>query len=576
MMGSEAPVRYLFGDSTESDLEFDYLAFIREVIDCAVVMAECEVTLGVTVEDRRSRELETASVIAAVADLGTRVSQLVTPIAADQASAPIGRCAAAIAAAIRDAVDKESAQARATLAAECDEMDRQDQRQRARAKSVLEKLLRTHDLPGADKELEVTWTTAGVKATMRQRTGFGVEAVLSLDIPASSLLGLDLRVDRIAENVEVHGHETGGWLKKSDKVVAHKLGRYQVTNVKVAGDATRVRLRASPEANAGGFVITARRNGDLGVEPTGDGPSREVAIDDRDRTGLRLLIERLEAAVRGLTETRTGLVSVDIDGGPITQHAHPRVLAERLIAAVAPTIQKIAQHSRSPGELVLRRLIGDHRREEIFVSTADLLKRLDGLPAHARELFAPLQLGGEPVKPPVDEPRPAAKPTAEVKPAPVPLPIERSGAAVDRRFDTESEPRPEPRPEARPPVSRTTPPPAPMSEARSGLARLPSALDARRATRPTQPTGESPFGEPPLFDDKASPFSASRADPTPPTAAKPAPVLAPAQDARAAPRGFDKPLDIAAEPSRKRTDDSVLSDAIDRAIDESDGTPSPK
>lgn len=573
-------MRYLFGDSTDSDLEFDYLAFIREVIDCAVVMAECEVTLGVTVEDRRSRELETASVIAAVTDLGTRVSQLVIPVATDQASAPVGRCAAAIAAAIREAVDKESAQARAALAAECDEMDRQDQRQRARAKAVLEKLLRTHDLPGAEKELDVTWAAASIKATMRQRTGFGVEAVLSLDIPSSSLLGLDLRVDRVAENVEVHGHETAGWRKKSDKVVAHKLGRYQVINVKVAGDATRVRLRASPEANAGGFVITARRNGDLSVEPTGDGPGREVAIDDRDRTGLRLLSERLEAAVRALTETRTGLVSVDIDGAPITQHAHPRVLAERLIAAVAPTIQRIAQHSRSPGELVLRRLIGDHRREEIFVSTADLLKRLDGLPSHARELFAPLQLGGEPAKPLVDEPRPPLRPTVEVKPAPapvpVPMPIDRSGPAVDRRFDTE----PEPRPEARPGVARTTPPPAPMSEARSGLARLPSAVDPRRATRPTQPAGESPFGDPPMLDDKASPFSASRVDPTPPTAARPAPapvpVPAPAYDARSAPRGFDKPLDITAEASRKRTDDSALSDAIDRALDEADSTPPPK
>src|SRR5882672_2498715 len=190
MMGSEAPVRYLFGDSTESDLEFDYLAFLREVIDSAVVMVECEVTLGVTVEDRRTRELETASVVAAVEDLGKRATQVVGPMTSDQPSTPVGRCAAAIAAAIQGAVEREAAQARAALAAECEEMDRQDQRQRGRAKTVLEKLLRTHDLPGADKTLEVVWTASGVKATMRQRTGFGVEAVVSLEIPASSVLGI--------------------------------------------------------------------------------------------------------------------------------------------------------------------------------------------------------------------------------------------------------------------------------------------------------------------------------------------------------------------------------------------------
>jgi len=554
MMSPEVPLRYLFGDSTESNLEFDYLAFAREVIDCAVVMAECEVTLGVTVENRHSRELETATMITAVEELGKRVSQLVGPIASERASTPIGRCAAAIAASIREAVDRESTQVRSALAVECDEMDKQDQRQRERAKDVLERLLRTHDLPGADKEFEVSWTATGVRATMRQRTGLGIEAVMLLDIPASSIFGLDLRVDRIAENVEVHAHETAGWLKKSDKVVAHKLGRYQVANVVVGGDATTVRLRATPEGNATGFVITSRRNGDLSIEPTGGGPGREVTIDDRARPGLRLLAERIEAAVRALTETRTGLLSVEIDGKPLAQHAHPQVFAERLIAAIAPTMQKIAQHSRSPGELVLRRLIGENRREEIFVSTAELLKRLDGLPSQAREVFAPLQLDGQPARPPVDEPKVPARPVVEFRPAPpppsapaaapasVPVPAERTGPVADA----------DSRPSTRAVASRTTPPPVLMPDARSGPNRLSAqipSVESRRAHSPTGSRIEVPPADPAVFEDREPPSSPARADAAP-TAAKPYP---------------------APELSRKRTDDVALGDALERAIDDEDG-----
>jgi hypothetical protein len=561
-------VRYLFGDSTESDLEFDYLAFLREVIDCAVVMAECEVTLAVTVEGRRTRELETASVVAAIEELGRRASQLVGPTASDQPSTPVGRCAAAIATAIHEATEKESVQARAALAVECEEMDRQDQRQRGRAKNVLEKLLRTHDLPGANKAIEVVWTASGVKATMRQRTGFGVEAVLSLDIPAGSVLGIDLRVDKIAGTVEVHAHETAGWLKKSDKVVPHKLGRYQVTGVTVDGDATTVRLRMAPEPNMAGFVIASRRNGDMTIEASGGGPGREVAIDDRNRPGLRLLVEKLEAAVHVLAENRTGLVSVEIDGVPITQHEHPRVFAERLIAAVAPTVQKIAQRSRSPGELVLRRLLGDNRREEIFVSTADLWKRLDGLPSHAREVFAPLQLGGEPARAPVD-PGVPARPAAEVKPAPA----ERTSSAVDRRFDTE----PETRPDARHLSGlsgRAVPPPAPIPEGRSGPSRLSSQVPAPepRRTAPAHARAESAAVDVPIFDDKSPPFSTSRADATAPTVARPHPAPD-ARAASAAARAADKPAEIAHEATRKRPDDAALSDAIDRALDDAEGTP---
>jgi hypothetical protein len=574
MMRSEATVRYLFGDSTESDLEFDYLAFLREVIDSAVVMVECEVTLGVTVEDRRTRELETASVVAAVEDLGKRATQVVGPMASDQPSTPVGRCAAAITAAIQGAVEREAAQARAALAAECEEMDRQDQRQRGRARTVLEKLLRTHDLPGADKTLEVVWTVSGVKATMRQRTGFGVEAVVSLEIPAGSVLGIDLRADKIAEGVELHAHETAGWLKKSDKVVPHKLGRYQVATVTVGGDTTTVRLRAAPEPGAPGFAVTSHRNGDLSVEPSGGGPGREVVVDERNRPALRLLVERLEAAVRALGDNRTGLVSVEIDGVPITQHEHPRVLAERLIAAVAPTVQKIALRSRSPGELVLRRMLGDNRREEIFVSTADLSKRLDGLPLHAREVFAPLQLGGEPARAPVES-RPPARPAAEARPATVERPT------LDHRFDTESESRPEPKPEprpesrsdARPLHGRAIPPPAPIPEGRSGPNRQPlhGPMPEPRRTAPGPARAEPPVVDVPLFEDKSPPFSTTRADPTAPSAVRPHP---PVEDraATAPPRTVERPPEILHEAGAKRLDDSALGEAIDRALDDTDGT----
>jgi hypothetical protein len=555
-------LRYLFGDSTESELEFDYLAFLREVIDCAVVMAECEVTLAVTVEDRRTRELETAAVVAAVEELGKRAVQVVGPPASDLPSTPVGRCAAAIAAAIREAVDKESLQARAALAAECEEMDRQDQRQRERARNVLEKLLRTHDLPGADKTLEVVWSATGARATLRERTGFAVEAVLLLDIPVSSVLGIDLRVDKLADGVEIHAHETGGWLKKSDKLVLHKLGRYQVASVLIGSEASIVRLRGGPEANAVGFVVTSRRNGDLSVESSGGGSGREVTIDERARSGLRLLVERLETAVRALADNRSGLVSIEIDGTPIAEHAHPRVFAERLIAAIAPTVQKIAQRSRSPGELVLRRTLGENRREEIFISTAELYKRLDGLPLHAREVFAPLQLGGEPAKAPVDEPKPPARSAVEVKPAPAPAAAERTMSVIDRRFDTE----PETRPEARPP--RTVPPPAPMPEGRTRPDRLPplTAPPDTRRTRPPPPREEPPDVDMPIFDDQSPPFS--RAEATGRTAAKP-PVAAEARPATA-PRVIDKPPEVA-DPSRRRVDD-VLSDATDHAFDDTDDT----
>ncbi len=515
---------YLFGDSTESKLDFDYLAFLREMIDCAAVMLECEVALAATVERWRTRQTETDALIAAVDEFGKRATQLVGPVAQEQAGTPVGSCAASVAAAIKEAVEREASRLHGILAGERDEMDREDQRIRGRAKDALEKLLRTHDLPDAEKELEVVWTGSSVKALMRERTSFGVEALLALDIPSSSVLVPDLRVDRVSDGVEVHTRDgSGGWLKKSDKLVAHKLGRYHVTGVTVGTQVT-VRLRAAAEAGAAGFTITAHGDGELNIEPIGGGPTRDLALDARARPALRLFVDKLEAAVRSLEDTRGGLVSIEIEGKPLAEHGHPRVLAERFMVAIAPTVHRIARHSRSPGELVLRRLIGDNRREEIFISVAELVRRFQGLPANMRDVFAPLQLGGEAPPPALtSEPRSAPSRTAPPVPAP------------DKH-----------RPVVPAPDPRRASPPLPPAPAGARLQTDSSMFDEAE-------TILMPGGVPP---------------PTTPSSIV---------NTSGVPTVADKHSEIPIEPLvRKRGDDSALSRAIDEALDRDEETPPAK
>jgi hypothetical protein len=506
-------VGYLFGDSTESGLEFNYLAFLREAVDCAVAMVECDVTLATVADRKRTREREMETELAAVAELGKRAAELVAPVAKQQADTPVGRCASAIATAIREAVERESTALRTKLATQRDELDKDGQGINARAKEAIEKLLRTHDLPGAEKELEVTWTSTGVKATMTQRTAFGVEAVLALDVPPSSLFTPDLRVDRVADGIEVHAREAGGWIKKSDKLVVHRLGRYHVTSITI-GATVRIQLRA--DTNAGEMTIISPPSGDLMIDAAGNGAAREILIEERDRPRLRAFVDKLEAATRVLSDSRGQLVSIELDKKSLGEPGKPRLFAERLTAAIAPTVHKIKAHSRNPDELVIRRLLGDNRREEIFVPIAELVQRFDVLPAHARGVFAPLQLQGEPAFTPVVkapdlsasdakpveakpvEPKPSEVKPAEMKSVEIP-PLDKS---VDRSLETKPiESRPievripsVPMPER--PASNTSPPPIarPANRTSPPMTAIPEPIPAR-AKESTQPFA-SPAAEP--------------------------------------------------------------------------------
>src|SRR5204862_8017121 len=110
-------------------------------------------------------------------------------------------------------------------------------------------------------------------------------------------------------------------------------------------------------------------------------------VDKADVPKLLTLREKLVGASTTLMRHRRTLGDARFDGEPLRGHPTPALLAERLVGAMAPTVQEIASRSQSPGELVLRRLIGEARREEIFLSKLELKNKLEPLTERNRALF---------------------------------------------------------------------------------------------------------------------------------------------------------------------------------------------
>ena len=96
-------------------------------------------------------------------------------------------------------------------------------------------------------------------------------------------------------------------------------------------------------------------------------------------------------------------------------------MVERLVEKMAPVVREIARHSLSPNELVLKRLLDNGRREEIFVSRQELEQKFEGLGDPWRALFVTLGLAEAPRLALVTQPeQPASVP--ELAPAPVVVP----------------------------------------------------------------------------------------------------------------------------------------------------------
>ncbi len=480
-------MRYLLGDSSDAGIEVNYLALLKDVIDCAVVLLEHEGTIASASDRRRGFEKEAAVVLAALGELSQRTTELAEVVATEQGENAIGRCALAIVTATREAVAKETSGVKSALAVDLAKVEQDDLQLRSRSTEIVEKLLRVHELPAADSTIEVTWVGAAVKALARQITPYGVEATVGLEIPAGSALVPDLRVDKLAESAEVSAREVGGWLKKNDKLVPYKIGRYHIVKVTAAGS-TVVRLRSTGEATSGGFELVLAPTGDITIESVMGEPVRELAVDPANKPALEAMLTKLDAAVRGLGERRTGPVTLALDGKPFAEAPRAGVLAERLVNAVAPTVHRIMAHSRSPGELVLRRMLGEDRREEIFVPVADLTRRWARLGQAGREVFSPLRLEADPSAPVPEHSGPQRRS------------MQTSGPTTRPRVPTAGMLPPVP-PGARPsgvtPGPPASPSPAALAVAPTGAATL-AATGSQPVPAPTTPTAAVPPGAPDL------------------------------------------------------------------------------
>jgi hypothetical protein len=473
-------MRYLYGDSSESPLEINYLAFLPDAIEAVVELVRADEALEATRAKGDVRKASAEAEVKEVEDLGREVAAVVDPLDGDEV--PVVRAAAAIGGAAKEIVAREIARVRAALAADLQALDRDAAPLRERGVAAIATLLSTHDLPGARETLTARWTAGGFEVRLRQVSPCGLEATVALAVPGGSLLAHELRIDKLVDGLEIHLSANRGLLKKEMKLVAHKLARHTVAEVVCDPDGVLLRLRAPQDA--AGY--------DVRVAPDGDVTIADHELDDRDGPGLRILASKLEDALRALRMERGRLVSATFDGTPLAEVGTPRVIAERLVTTMAPVVQAIAERSQSPDELVLRRLLGGNRREEIFLSRAELGAKLAALDEDAQAVFAPLGIDAVAAPAPAieviaEEPEP--EPEAEPEPASEPAVLEAD--APPEVVEVEEPPPIAAAPAASGPVRAPSEPAMEMeADLPPARAATPMSMPLPRLPRKTQPPPE--------------------------------------------------------------------------------------
>ncbi|HLK91398.1 MAG TPA: hypothetical protein VKZ18_15985 [Polyangia bacterium] len=391
---------YLYGDSTPSKLEVNYIEFLRDAVDCCAQVLLADERIAEGVERTRALEVSTSAEIAKLQKLGGLVPKTFEGTPVGEPGSPTARCVADIVGAASDIVRTAVAEANAMLETAATRRDAEAAIERAAFVSALEGLLIKHDLPDMTSDCDVALATGGRYACqLLVTTPYAIDARLTLEVPAGHLFEKVIRLDRLAERLDVQVPEMAGWLHKEVKLRTQHLEKHHLTGFSAGPAGSTLQLRLAPERTGAGYDVIFSDGSDAATV-------RLVRIDEQqkaeppfdaqeaDAVKLRALRDKVAAAVAELSRYRTKILEAKLEGEPVQTHATPSLLVERLVAVMVPETREIAARSQSPGELVLRRAIGGDRREEIFLPKQDLKAKIALLNEGHRAMFEALLSDG--------------------------------------------------------------------------------------------------------------------------------------------------------------------------------------
>lgn len=468
-------MNYLYGDSTASTLKSNFLEFLRDAIDFSVFVLQADTKMKQGRTQIGVLREESNAELGRLERFISSVHEAVRTGEKGNSDSPTAACADRLAALIGDAHRASIEGIQQTLAAAIARIDAEESASRDACLGALGALIAPHDPPDAVTVLTLGLLDSGYEASVTGKAEPALEWTLEVGIPENHAWATPMRIERLVPQLEVRAPQLSGWITKEVKVKPLRIERYVVTQLVDDRRVVRVELRSDHGSSIGldfdvdlegGTVTSAKR-----VGPADDQSVGTFDLQVEDVPLVVDLVTKLRASLAGLEHRPS--IKATFDGAEFRNLPTFIDFVERLVGMMAPITREIAERSLTPNELVIRRLLSNDRREEIFVAKATLREKLAVLPPESRALFKPLGLDVvEKARTPssADE---KASVRSELAPSKPPPPV----------------PSTPPKPSVPPPASRTIKPDAAVPPPRNPPSHAPPV-----------PTSKRPALDTPLLD----------------------------------------------------------------------------
>jgi hypothetical protein len=267
---------------------------------------------------------------------------------------------------------------------------------RKSASTALGELLAKHDLPGSATGLRLFANGEHYGAEAIVTLPGGIVTTFDAAVPELHPWSTLRKVRTVREGVVVTLPRRVGFFKRRIEARPVRLDKLTILGFSIEG--TRGALLLGKSERSG---IAHAFDLDL------SGPASRARWHGRDESNESFQLAPSDAAqvariVRGIAAGATDIGSrrrtmgEALLKGRALGEQDPAEACAAIVRLVAPFTRELLRRSGASGEIVLRRNLGAGHRDEVFVTTAELLESINTLPPSLRRVFSSLGLEQQP------------------------------------------------------------------------------------------------------------------------------------------------------------------------------------
>ena len=394
---------YLYGDATPFPLEDNFLETLAAATDACVALFQIDWELeerrqrAAGIREHESRELDRLEILSQVIDtaLAPLLPEEKVTYIAQRAARDLAQGARATIEQARATVLRDSeASVASVLGSDIGD----------RVVETLSAFLLEHQLPQTRWDIRWRYDLKSGRAdlSMNNTAACQLAAAFTGQLPAEHRWASPLRISDIDAQVQLSVQRNGGWLPRLLKGAREAITGFYITSVEIGEEEARFEIHRQRERPSAGYLIRVRGPGldtplihRLAPEGEPDPQAEPIPVRGDEAEDLARLWSSLESEMHTLRGMRARTVSASLRDVDVTQLQEPGELAEVILTTLAPIVREMRLRSRVPGELVLKRDLGNGRREELFVPRSTLQEKFAALPYEQQLFFQSAGLGSE-------------------------------------------------------------------------------------------------------------------------------------------------------------------------------------